>query len=211
MALKTLPEHRKAARVNLQGPVEIELTFPRDAHQPSNLHPLPIRLAASSVNLSEGGICVRMEEPLEIRAQVTLRLFAQTAAKKPLECSGRIAWVVQRLDLKDSPPFLYDVGVEFVDATNRLRQLMSRAGVLVKPASEHLPQRVLEPALLNGHRYVPRLERESSPSPCWHLTVWVEGVPCFSQRHPSSQEAADSWEQFKRQAAQGAPRPSRHR
>ena len=205
MALGTLQDRRRIARIEFQGRVELDA-----AH-------LPTRLEASSLNLSEGGICVRLRESLEIRLPVTLRLFAQPRSR-PVECSGRVAWVVQRLDLRDAPPFLYDVGVEFVKPSTRLRQFASRLGVTLKPsptigiatrsneAGKRSMPSTLQPATINGRCYEPRVVQEPSLGNQWHLIVVVEGVPCFSHRYASAREAIESWKHFKRQAALPAPR-----
>jgi hypothetical protein len=101
MALKTIEDRRRAPRLDLQARVEIGL-LSRQA-----------RLTVRSVNLSEGGLCVRLREALEVRSRVRLRVFP-SPSERPLQCAGRVSWVVQRLDLRDAPPFLYDVGLEFV-------------------------------------------------------------------------------------------------
>lgn len=193
MALKTLAERRRLPRVEFQGRVELDIPQSQ------------VRLEANSLNLSEAGVCVRLQKTLDIRLRVKLRLFPETW-KRPLECTGRVAWVVQRLDLRDSPPFLYDVGLEFLDPPQRFRQLAIRSGVQLKPVTAHPATPTLQPALLNGRRYVPRLEKESS---AWHLVVWVDGVPCFSRRFPLQREAVESWQQFKRQAASSLVRAAR--
>ncbi len=164
-----------------------------------------MHLEANSLNLSEGGMCIRLKEAPEIRSQVRLRLFP-TPSKKPLECAGRVAWVVQRLDLRDSPPFLYDVGLEFIDPSPRLRQFASQAGVHVRAPAEPIRRPLLEPAVFRDRGYVPRLDREAA-SGLWHLIIWVDGVPCFSHRYPSQREGVSAWEQFKRQLAAHKPRP----
>jgi len=198
MAVKSLQERRKVPRVDFLGRVEINL-----------LHP-GMRLKASSLNLSEAGICVRLQEALDIHSPVKLRLFA-ASRKRPLECGGRVAWVVQRLDLRDTPPFVYDVGVEFVDPPPRLRQLVARTGITVKPKGLRPPRgNFLQPVWITGRCYVPRVERELSPSVCWHLVVSVEGTPCFSQRFSTGREALEAWHQFKRKASK-PPVPEVHR
>jgi len=193
MALKTIEERRKAPRVDWRGRVEL------------NLPNLQTPLAGNSLNMSEEGMCLRLQEALEVRSRVRLRLFTESS-KKPVECTGRVAWVMQRLDLRNAPPFLYDVGVQFIDRPGRFRQFADRAGVLVKPSSGRAAKESsLQPSVINGRSYVPRLQQESSSGPRWHLIVTVDGAPCFSHRYASVQEAADSWAQFRRHAE----RPSR--
>jgi hypothetical protein len=187
MALTTLVEHRKAPRVDFQGRVEIQQRAPKS------------RLAASSVNLSGGGICVRLEEMLELHARVILRMFAERA-QKPLECAGQVTWVIQRLDLRTTPPFLYDVGFRFLNPSGRLRQWVSRAGVGMRPAAARAASSRLQPTTVRGRGYVPSLEKESSSRMPWHLVVRVDGAPCFSRRYATRREARGAWEQFQRRA-----------
>ena len=197
MALKTLDDRRRATRVQLPGRVELEV-------------PHRTLVAGSSLNLSEGGLCVRVEESLDVRAPVTLRLFPQPRSR-PLECTGRIAWVVQRSDLRTVPPPLYDVGVQFVRTSARLRQLASRLGVILRDLSTRAPRpstgaagklvkhSSLQPTALRGRNYEPRLIHELAPHSAWHLVVKVDGAPCFSRHYPSEREGLDGWKQFKRQ------------
>ena len=105
-----LQERRKRARGSFPGRVQITL-------------PLSGVLEANPVNFSEGGMCLRLKEALEVSARVQLRLFAE-AKKRPLTCAGRVAWVVQRLDLRSAPPFLFDVGIELVNPQSAVRQLL---------------------------------------------------------------------------------------
>ena len=181
-----LDDRRHIPRVDTRARVEINLL------QPS------FRLEANSINLSEGGMCVRIQKSLEISSRVRMRLFP-TEAARPLLCAGRVAWVVQRLDLRDIPPFLYDVGLEFVDPSRALRQFAAGAGVALK-SSGRRPSRAsaLQAAVIRGRQYIPKLEKDPSSSTSWHLVVQVEGTPCFSHRYSSQRDAIQSWEQFKR-------------
>jgi len=190
MALKTLSverERRKSPRLGLQGRVEIDVL------------PSQIRLEADPVNLSEAGICLRMEETLEISSQVRLRLFLDTL-QRPVECGGRIAWVVQRLDLRTVAPFLYDVGIEFINPPSRLQRLGVRAGTPPKAAPTRVVKRAhLESIMVKNRCYTPRLTEEPSPNGRWHLIVTVDGTPCFSHRYATEKNAVAAWQQVKRQ------------
>lgn len=187
-----MQERRKLPRVNVLERVEVDLPRP------------PRLVEACSVNLSEGGMCVRLQEALEIRSPIKLRLFHE-ARKRPLECAAQVAWVVQRLDLRDEPPFVYDIGVKFVDPPTRLRQLVARAGIVLKAGVKAvLSHPALQPALIRSRSYVPSLQRETAPGTRWHLVVAADEVPCFSQRYESEREAIQGWEQFKSQTARTA-------
>ena len=195
--LHAVPEQRKSARVDLKALVEVQ----PDASQ-SN------RLKGNSLNLSDGGICLRLEAALELRARIRLRLFPH--AKRPVECAGQVSWVIQRRDLRDSPPFVYDVGVKFIEPPAKLRRMLGvRDCLSLRPTVTERPrQPLLEPVTVNERRYIPHLDRESS-SGLWHLTVWVDGVPCFSHRYPTQRESLKAWDTFRADTVKLARRPPR--
>jgi len=119
-----------------------------------------------------------------------------------MDCKGRVAWVVQREDLSDAPPFYYDVGIEFVDPPPALRQFMARQGISLSGMKPQAAQaKTLESAVVRGRQFVPRLERAADHGRRWHLIVSVDGVPCFSRRFVSEREALTAWVRFKREQA----------
>jgi len=163
-------------------------------------------IPANSVNMSEGGLCFRVEETIEVRSlvrlQLTLEGLGSTRGQRPMECAGRVAWVIQRMDLRPAPPFLFDVGIEFVDPPPMLRQVLAQQGsALGRPegrsAQDH--ERTLEPAAIRGRQFVPRLTRQANQPSRWHLIVTVDGAPCFSGRYPSRRAATAAWTRFKRE------------
>ncbi len=180
-----LREHRKRPRGPFPGRVQITL-------------PSAGLLDTSPVNFSEGGLCLRLKETLEISAQVRLRLFAQ-AKRQPLTCDGRVAWVVQRLDLRPAPPFVYDVGVEFVKPPSRLKQWTTDVSEPPVAMGRANGRARLEPAVIAQRRYVPSLQRELSSREPWHLIVRVDGSPCFAKRFASQHEAVGAWGAWQRQ------------
>ena len=200
------PEQRKNSRVDYQAHVEVDLPDPGLHPLPNNRRPSVLRLEGNSLNLSEGGIRLRLRGALEIRSRIRVRVF-ETPSRKPLECAGQVAWVVQRMDLDDQPPFLYDVGVQFIDPPPRLRQFALRAGVTLKPVvTKPIP---IQPATISGRLYLPHLDHE--PAGSWHLVVWVEGVPCFSHRYPSQREALEGWTEFRKKTAGSLRQPRKPR
>ncbi len=162
---------------------------------------------ADTVNFSEGGLCLRLQEMLEIRSLVRLRLTPEGSGSRhegqPLQCTGRVAWVVQRLDLRNSPPFLFDVGIEFVDPPPILRQLIAQkdSSPASAPRAPATRQKTLDSWTSRSRVYVPYLERLVNHSLPWHLVVMVDGVPCFSGHYPSERTALAAWAQFKRDQA----------
>lgn len=189
-----IQERRKFPRSETQARFHIDLLRPQGL------------IPADSVNYGEGGLCVRLEEMLEVRSLVRLQLTAERSGvlrgPRALECTGRVAWVIQRLDLRNVPPFVYDVGIEFVDPPTGLRHLMAQRGVRAAALKgQSASEKTLDAALIHGRHFSPRLQRELNHPPRWHLIVTVEGVPCFSGRYPSERQAMAAWLQFKRQQA----------
>ena len=199
MALTSTPvqDRRRFTRGEPSSPVEVNLL------RPSGL------ISTESVNVSEGGLCVRLEEMLEVRSLVQLQLtLASARARRPVRCTGRVTWVVQRLDLRTTPPFLFDAGIELIDPPPVVRQLTVPRGEGVagkrRPA---LFQKTLESAVVRGRTFLPQLERAPGQTKHWHLVVLVDGVPCFSEHYPSERAAMAGWVRFKRQQAKRSPRP----
>jgi hypothetical protein len=186
-ASASIQERRRFPRQAPPGEVALDLVQPP--------------LDAESVNFSEGGLCLRLRQMLEVRSLVRLQLTpGGSDRRRPLTCTGRVTWVMQRLDLRDSPPFLFDTGIEFVNPPAALRQLIVPAGgapASVERAKER--GRVLAPSTLRGRLFVPRLERTVAGPLRWHLVVSVDGMPCFSERYPSERAAVAAWARFKRQ------------
>ena len=100
------------------------------------------------------------------------------------------------------PPFLFDVGIEFVDPPASLRQsIVQKGSELASEKGETVQEKTLASSMIHGREYLPRLERASRPHTPWHLVVLVGGVPCFSGHYPSERAALAAWAQFKREQA----------
>lgn len=170
-------------------------------------------IAADSINVSQGGLCLRVQEELEVRSLVRLQLAPASGPSedrrptaRPVTCTGRVAWVIQRLDLRQGPPFLFDVGIEFVDPPPILRQFMARQGIAPsaptpKVAAAPAAVKILESAIVRGRTFIPRLERNVRQMSPWHLVVTVDGIPCFSEHFTSERAAVEAWARFKRRQA----------
>ncbi len=191
------------------------------------------RLSADAVNISEAGLCLRLEERLEVRSLVSLQLTplragaarnlprlsrlsrshareaqsreAQSRGVRAIRCEGRVAWVIQRLDLRDEAPYLFDVGIEFADPPAFLRRLMIGRGsrsVSRLPAAHTVS---VASAVIHRREYVPRVERSTGSRSGWHLIISVDGVPCLSERYLSERAAKAAWEAFRRRQARRVP------
>ena len=191
-----IQERRRSPRVELSPSFEVNLR--------SSGRMIPV----SAVNLSEGGMCVRLEELLEVRSTVFLQVKAsatrRVASDRRFECIGRVAWVIQRLDLRATPPFLFDIGVEFTELPQALRRFLLRrrepAGARKRASAS--AAKTLQSWEHEGRIFVPRLERLDHHAQPWHLVVFVEGTPCFSGHYASARQALAAWATFKRQHTQ---------
>lgn len=183
-------ERRRFSRQELPERVSINLLEPAT--------PGPVR----HVNYSEGGLCLRLDRALEVRSFVRMQLTPDDAARRTMEVTGRVAWVMQRMDLRSRSP-LFDIGVEFADALPRLQQALGertaggRAGKLLDPAS------------LGGRTFVPHIEKKSAAHGRWHLVVAVEGAPCFSGHYDSERAALQAWSKFKSSQARAQAKRGR--
>jgi len=156
------------------------------------------------VNVSEGGLCLRLPTMLEVRSLVRLQLTpANGLARRwrPMECTGRVAWVTQRLDLRAIPPYLFDVGIEFVNLPRSVHRWLTQQHVQVGAVKPRVLShgKPLEPAVVKGREFVPRLDSDGMRQARWHLIVTVGEVPCFSRHYPTEREALAAWARFKRQ------------
>jgi len=197
MAIKTIVEERRR--------------FSRHAFSPdlgiSVLSPEP-SILVGRLNCSEGGLCIRLEKAPEVRSMVLLQWDSDKhrarSAKMAgqIEFTGRVAWVIQRLDLRVVAPFVYDVGVEFVDPPALLRQIIARReGRQTAGMERSMREKMIPPAHIRDRDFIPRLARDGSQPARWHLVVMVDGSPCFSERYASERSAIDAWVRFKRQQA----------
>ena len=179
-------ERRTSPRVPFHGSVTLEVLNS------------PQRVETQAVNVSERGLCLRVQESLDINSRLRMELREQQR-KRPLACQGRVSWVVQRPDLSGATPFIYDVGIEFIDPPDLLRRMAARLGLsLAVPAARHdTSGRTLRPAEIHHRLHVPHLTHEPGTSKRWHLVISVDGAPCFSRRYGSSQEALEAWRRFK--------------
>lgn len=179
-------ERRTAPRVPFHGSVTLEVLDST------------LRVETQAVNLSERGLCLRVQEALDINSRLRMQL-RDLQRKRPLACQGRVSWVVQRLDLREAAPFIYDVGIEFVDPPDLLRRLASRLGLaLVVPVARNGSGRTLQPAMIRSRLHVPRLTNEPGAAKRWHLVISIDDAPCFSRRYATSAEALEAWRRFKR-------------
>ena len=189
MRTATVQERRKFNRLDLPEHVSINLLEP-DASGP-----------VTHINYSEGGVCLRLTQALEIHTLVRMQLRPEDAAHRSMELTGRVAWVMQRLDLRTAAP-QYDIGIEFTDAVPKIQKALGQR-LAGRAAS------ALAPASLSGRTFVPHVEKVSAPQGRWHLVVAVEGAPCFSGHYESERAVVQAWAKFKSSQARAQAKRTR--
>ena len=193
-----LQERRRFTRAGPSGRVAVNMLCPQTSTPPS------------SVNVSEGGLCLRLQEMLEVRSLVRLQLTPEGSGvrgERSVECTGRVAWIIQRSDLRENPPFVFDIGIEFVEPSRLVRQLLAQgAERLTVGKTRPVRMRVLEPLTVRNRSFMPQLERTANQASHWHLVVSVDGTPCFSGHYASEHAALAAWAKFRRQQLTSAKR-----
>lgn len=189
-------ERRESSRAAWPADVAIQLL------EPSGLAPI------DHVNVSEGGLCLRLPAMLEVRSLIRFQLVSGAARTtnrlRPTACTGRVAWVTQRLDLRNMPPYLFDIGVEFVKPPRFLAQWLSQKSQTGRENGEaESNAKRLSAVTIRGRRLVPRIMRDGEKPNPWHFIVSVDDSPCFSQRFSSESAAFAAWQQFQRKQARG--------
>lgn len=105
--------------------------FPRIRHQcvvSLRQNPTRAMIATSTENVGMGGICVLMDQGLDIFAPVDVELSLGDG-HPPIVCKGMVAWVVRRREL--NRPVMFDTGIEFVglppEAESRIQKAIQPA------------------------------------------------------------------------------------
>ena len=93
--------------------------FPR-AEYKCNLRLLRKRYSpgmdAYTSNIGAGGICVVLEDPLELFEDVEIELYVKEG-QRPVSCTGTIVWVVRSGQPGKGRNAGYDTGIEFLNIT----------------------------------------------------------------------------------------------
>ena len=83
-------------------------------------------IATTTENIGLGGVCVLLEQGLDIFAPVDVEVTLNDG-RPPLACRGTIAWVVRRREWQQ--PVIFDTGIEFVglapEARTRVEALLA--------------------------------------------------------------------------------------
>lgn len=85
-------------------------------------------IAVMTENIGVGGICVLLEQGLDIFSVVQLEIGLEDG-NPPMRMGGTIVWVVRRRELRKGPSF--DTGVEFTDLSpedrTRIQAIIDKA------------------------------------------------------------------------------------
>ncbi len=184
--------------------IDSRLNFPADW----NIHvikPTAIQ-SIDGVNVSNRGACLRVGHSLEINSLMDLQfkhmVSAQAENVNEIEkCSARVAWVVQRLDLRATPPFLFDVGIEWLSPPKLLIQSIFGKTAVVKSELSAKARKALTSWQRNGREFVPKLTFEENRDPSWHLVIMADGAPCSSQRLATEKAALEALKKFQEDQA----------
>ena len=87
-------------------------------------------------DVSMGGICLRLEEDVDLRSEVDVQLVG-APLPQPIQCHGRVNWTTARLDVRSQPPIPYDVGIEFIGLSPQLRAALQR---VIESLRQHAAQ-----------------------------------------------------------------------
>ena len=103
--------------------------FPRASYK--CLITIKKRLTAKTIsthteNIGAGGICVMIKEDLGLFQGVDLELFLEDT-RPPIKCGGTVVWVVIKSEPKQKGSYIYDTGIEFIDARPEDRDRISEA------------------------------------------------------------------------------------
>ena len=95
-------------------------------------------ISAVTENIGIGGICVLLNQGLDIFAPVDLEL-ALNDGLSPVFCRGMIAWVVRRREL--NRPAVFDTGIEFVGLSPEDNARLERVLASVPVPQPQAPRR----------------------------------------------------------------------
>ena len=71
-------------------------------------------LNCKAKNLSAAGVCVLLDEELEIATKFGIKITLPDK-HRPITCNGKINWTMARADRRKYPPYEYETGIEFTD------------------------------------------------------------------------------------------------
>ena len=94
-------DHRKFPRINLRCEITIS----------SKLAPKPI--LTETENVGSGGVCVIQVNNLERFSRCKIKLDIDEN-QEPIECEGKVCWIIPQKTKASSKGINYDTGIEFI-------------------------------------------------------------------------------------------------
>ena len=64
-------------------------------------------------NIGIGGVCVFLEENLELFRKVSMEIYFE-GEQTPIVCDGEVVWIVKRHPVKEGEACSFDTGIEFL-------------------------------------------------------------------------------------------------
>ncbi len=71
-------------------------------------------------NLGHGGLCLIMRKELKLFSPVEIELDLLDMGEH-IKCQGKVVWSIRRKESEPAKPLFYDVGVEFVNLSDKDR------------------------------------------------------------------------------------------
>ena len=78
---------------------------------------------AHTENIGIGGVCIIFKKGLSMFSPVEVELDLLDF-EEHVKCSGKVVWSVRRKSTEADKPLFYDIGIEFVDISDRYRERM---------------------------------------------------------------------------------------
>src|SRR5687768_4223888 len=93
--------------------------------------PEPVELHCFTKNISNGGVCLVLPEPLDIGREVRLELQLEDG-QPPLQCSAIVKWTLAyRTNTPPQPSALCETGFQYVDLSQadlaRIERIITRS------------------------------------------------------------------------------------
>ena len=107
-------EKRKFPRLNIS--VDIVYTKLPTADKPK---------LSQSKNISKGGICLIVYEQLQVSDLLELKIFLPEY-EKPINATGKIAWLKEFVIESSTKSKRFDVGIEFAKVSNKDKQRIDK-------------------------------------------------------------------------------------
>lgn len=94
-------DHRKFPRVNLRCEIILSSKF------------IAKPILTETENVGSGGVCVIQVNNLERFSRCKIKLNIDEN-QEPIECDGKVCWIIPRKNSKSNKTVNYDTGIEFV-------------------------------------------------------------------------------------------------